>query len=278
MREAYKPEKLPKLPTISKKEYFIEDVPWICYKESYCFASALQMACHYYGEKWIDLGYINFALGWTYTWVYVKNIIFGGGDPLEAMPFATPYLGLNIHYYVTNSKEDFLNAVKYFISEGKPVLIEVNPEIIYRGKESETREALGFSAHAELFVGYSSENFYFYETAGEDKYLEKGGEGIKVKVEDLARAVESVTKQMMMPWKYHLHVLDKRREGVLRNYKPVYKRLSELLIGNVYGGWVYLGAKALREVASKKKMLESNVIKSWLRHAVDSRRKKTLYF
>jgi len=45
------------------------------------------------------------------------------------------------------------------------------------------------------------------------------------------------------------------QEGVLRNYKPVYKRLGELLIGNVYEGWVYLGAKALREVASKKEML-----------------------
>jgi len=61
MREAYRSEKLLKLPTISKKEYFIEDVPRIYYKESYFFASAPQMACHYYGEKWINLGYINFA-------------------------------------------------------------------------------------------------------------------------------------------------------------------------------------------------------------------------
>ncbi|RLE98137.1 MAG: hypothetical protein DRJ63_08155 [Thermoprotei archaeon] len=277
MKEAYKPKKLPKLPTISRKECFIEKTPWISYKVSYCFASALQMACHYYGEKWIDLGYVNFTLGWTYTWVYIKNIILGGGDPLEAMPFAAPYLGLSIHYYTTNSEEAFLNAIKYFISERKPVLIELNPEIVYRGKESETREPLGFSAHAELFIGYSGENFYFYETAGEDKYLEEGGEGIEVKAEDLARAVESVTKQMMMSWKYHLHVLEKCGEGVLRDYKPIYKRLSELLIGSVYGGWVYLGAKALREVASKREMLGSNVVKFWLRHAVDSRRRNSVF-
>ena len=248
--DAYKPQRLEAQVIGSfSPEYHIQGVPWISHEKAYCHSTTLQMISYKHGiEKPVD--YYNFIMGWTYGAVYPGGQ-FGFGpynDPIPSSIAAAPYLGLEMRYLTTNDPVLFTNASRFYLSEGYPIGIQLNAAMLWNEEE--------FFPHSELLVGYDESGFYYFETLGEEQFIQDT-EGLKVSDQLLIEAVTNINEEFARPWKFALTIYDEgeRKEGLAE----VWMRNGEGLIGSKFW-YIANGALAIKEFASDIK--ESGEIKN----------------
>jgi len=242
-RQAYQPEKI-ELKEIGDfpGEYRIEGIPWISYEKAYCHSTALQMIAYKHGLK-PSIGWLNFLMGFTYGAFY-------RGDPTGFMPYtdpipgarvAAPYLGLKMRYLTTNDSDSFLNAVRFYLSRGYPVGIQLDAAMLW--------DEEGFFPHRELLVGYDKSGFHYFETIKEDRFIEEA-EGLKITGRLLVKAVSKINKEFARPWRFALTIFEKGEKK--EDLSEIWIRNGKLLVGSKQGP-IASGAPAIKEFASKLK-------------------------
>jgi hypothetical protein len=216
---ALQPGQVGALPT----ECHLADVPWIATQEWYCQSNSLAMIAAQHG---IDepTGHFDFLTGFTYgasrqpgQWDFMPY-----ADPEAGFGAAAPYLGLVRRYYVTDDPALYLDALRYYLSQGYAVRVAVNGCML---PEMEPCA----SAHSEVLVGYDTEGFFYYETVAQLLHLPPGEEGIWVSERTLLDAVANWSGAFATPWRYALTIF----EGgpVEPDLRPVWERDGKLLAG-----------------------------------------------
>ncbi|RLG88444.1 MAG: hypothetical protein DRO15_02840 [Thermoprotei archaeon] len=199
--------------------HFITSIPWISYNKSYCAAICLQMVAYNYGVK-KSIEYFNFIMGFTYgayLGVFDDEIFFiPGGDPFTGFVNASRILGFEYHLLVTDDKELFIDACKYFISRDIPIILPVNMSRLYNMKY--------FAPHFELLMGYEGDIFYLYEPVQSKHVFELGKRGYEFPADLVVKAVKDMSVGFNLPWKYSLIYFTKIGEPI--------EDLSDILIMN----------------------------------------------
>jgi hypothetical protein len=257
--EEYRPEEL-QLDAIANfpSEYHLKGIPWISYKKSYCQSTSLQMIAHYHGIE-EPLDYFNFLMGFSYSAVSFGNwqSFMPWTDPELGFRVAAPYLGLKRRYIITNNDEFLLKALKFYLSKGYPISIAHNSRAL-RGKK-------GFSGHSVVLVGYNEGDFYYYETGGEDRFIE-GKKGITVTDQTLINAMRDIHERFNHPWKFSFTIFEKAEK--MEDFREIWKRNGKLLIGSKWGP-ICQGSFAIREFANQLEK-EADDLKS--RSATDKKK------
>jgi len=240
--------------------YQLDDVPWIATKESYCQSNTLQMIV---AQKGIEKprGYLNFLMGFTYGAFEMPAGLglFPYTDPETGFVVAAPYLGLVRRYYVTNDKSLYLDALRYYLSQGYPVRVGLNACTL-RGEECQW-------PHSELLVGYDEMSFYYYETVmDEPRHLPPGEKGIQVPYQTLLEAVQGQAKIFSYPYRYSLTIFE---EGpVEEDLGPIWARNGRSLIGGA--AYTYWGAGAIERLAKRVKEWGIELDVSKVRWGIDA--------
>lgn len=220
-------------------------MPWFATEEAYCQSNSLQMIA---AQKGIEepRGYFDFLMGFTYG----AGEMFGGTgffpytDPETGFVVAAPYLGLVRRYYVTDDEGLYLNALRYYLSQGYPVRMGLDAAVLY-----DLREKM---IHSEVLVGYNETGFYYYETAckalASCKPRPPGEEGLRVSDQILLNAVMGQAKIFSYPWRYSLTIFE---EGPLEeDVGPIWARNGQALIGGAQYG-PRQGADAVEGLAAR---------------------------
>ena len=198
--EAYKPrwlcrEDIGTYPS----SHFIPGIPWISYNKSYCAATCLQMIAYKYGIK-EPVEYFNFIMGFTYG-AYLGTFdnrvyLIPGGNPFVGYVNASKILNFEYNLLVTDDRELFVDACRYFVSKDIPTILPVNMSRLYH---------LGyFAPHFELLVGFDEDSFYLYEPVQSRCTFKFGEKGRKFSVDLVVKAVEDMSVAFNLPWKYAL--------------------------------------------------------------------------
>jgi len=228
-------------------EYHLQDVPWIAYDQPVCQSASLQMLAAQRGLA-EPRRHFDFLMGFTYgaSSIPGKTGFAPYTDPEPGFLAAAPYLGLTRRYYITDSPDLFLQALRYYLSQGYAVRLPLNMSRLYNAQE--------FLGHSEVLVGYAADGFYFYETvclppatcqAGEQA---PGAEGIYVSYRTLLEAVADQAKSFFYSWRYTFVVFEPG--PVETDLGPIWKRNGQLLIGgNPYGP--KQGADAIEALAAQ---------------------------
>jgi hypothetical protein len=204
-------------------EHHLDDVPWIATRGWFCQSNSLAMIAAQHG---IDepTGHFCFLTGFTYgasrqpdRWAFMPY-----ADPEAGFGVAAPYLGLVRRYYVTDDASLYLDALRYYLSQGYPVRVALNGCML---PEMEPCA----DAHSEVLVGYDEGGFFYYETVFESQRLPPGEEGIWVSECTLLDAVANWSGAFSTPWRYALTVFE--AGPVERDLNPVWTRNGELLAG-----------------------------------------------
>jgi len=223
-------------------EHHLDDVPWIATREWYCQANSLAMIA---AQQGIDepTGHFCFLMGFTYG-------AFGGSDGFSFMPYtdpeaglgiAAPYLGLVRRYYVTGDPSLYLDAVRYYLSQGYVVRVALNGCML---PEMEPCA----SAHSEVLVGYDTDGFFYYETVIDPRHLPPGEEGIWISEQILLDAVGDWNRRFSSPWNYALTLFE--TGSVKQDLDPIWVRNGQLLAGgSKYGP--RQGADAIESLAAQ---------------------------
>lgn len=257
-RNTYKPTDLiiqetEKIP----EEYHIQGIPWISYKKNICQTASFQMITSKNGiEKPKD--YFTFLLGYTYGAVYIKGAgqFMSFGDPEPGFFLAATEVGLERKYFITNNKEHFINALRYYLSQDYPVRIAWNSARSLKyavdfgyfqppeGWKEPSKKA--FSPHSVVFAGFNQAGFYYYETQGKDQFV-KDEKGIKVPDQIVIEAVESFSSRFKLPWKYMFMIFIKgeRKEDLV----DIWERNGNEMIGYQFGP-TSTGSLAIEELAN----------------------------
>lgn len=221
-------------------KYQIKDVPWISCEKSYSETTTLQMIAYKHLLK-PSVGYLNFLMGFTYGAFYPGDQIrfVPYTDPIPGSRLAASYLGLEMKYLTTNDSESFFNALKFYLSREYPVGIQLNAAVLWDEK--------GLMAHTQLLVGYDESGFYYFDTAREDRFIEKA-EGIKITTQVLAQAISELHEEFGRPSKFSLTIFEEseKKEGLSK----IWQRNGESLVGSKWGP-VSWGALAIKEFAFK---------------------------
>jgi hypothetical protein len=166
------------------------------------------------------------------------------GDPEAGLAAAAPYLGLQRRYHVADDEALYLEALRYYLSQGHVVRLGLDAAVLYDLDEP--------SPHSEVLVGYDAVGFHYYETVClpespcEPCHLPPGEEGLWISEETLLEAVESQAEMFTYPWRYSLTIFEAApREEDLR---PIWRRNGTLLIGGARYG-PRQGADAIEELA-----------------------------
>ena len=220
--------------------YHVSGVPQISNKKAYCQSTALQMISAKNGIN-EELGYFNFHMGFSYGVFYRADakIVTFFNDPLPGFRMASPYLGLKMNYLVTDKEEVFLKAIKFYVSNNKPVVVEIDAAPLW----GETT----FLPHSELIVGYSEKGFEYYEPGKED-VVRNNAQGLFMDEKTLIKASLSECKNFMLPWKFSLIVFDKA-DTKQQDLEDIYNINGNFLVGRKYGPMAS-GAAALRILAA----------------------------
>lgn len=225
------------------KEHFIADVPWFCYKRNICQSVSFQMIASKYGINQ-PVDYYSLLLGYTYGATYVKGagLFMPFSDPEPGFVIASPHLGLRREYLFTDSKEELLNSIRYFISQGYPVRIAWNsaPAMKFAVKSGyfpvpenwKEPSEKAFSPHSVVFVGYDSTAFYYYETQGKDFVLH-GEKGIRIDEETVSKAILSFSATYKLPWKYMLTVF--KADSTVDKSKEIWENVANEVVGRKFG-------------------------------------------
>jgi hypothetical protein len=243
-KEAYRPESI-EAGSIGDfpKSCRIKDVPWISYKKGYCQSGALQMIAQKYGVR-EDIGYFNFLMGFTYGAFYRADMgmVFFYEDPIPGLRVAGPYAGLKMKILTTDEKSTFLKALRFYISRGQPVIVQLDAGRLW----GETAAI----PHSELFMGYDESGFEYFETGKEDRFR-TGVKGSGIDNDGLSDAVARISKELMYPWKFLLIVFEKdlKKKDDLRE---IWLRNGNSLIGKK-SGFFSSGSYGIEQFALKLK-------------------------
>ena len=226
--------------------HHLDDVPWIATREWYCQANSLAMVAAQHGMD-ASTGHCSFLMGFTYGAVEVPGSVGFNpfSDPETGFGVAASYLGLVRRYYVTDDKELYLDALRYYLSQGHAVRVAVDVAVLYDLDRQ--------LPHSDLLVGYDETGFYYYETVClpgfpcEPCHLPPGGEGLRVADQVLLDAVLSQATVFSYPWHYSLTIF----EGgpVEDDLGPIWTRNGNLLIGGAQYG-PRQGADAIDKLAA----------------------------
>ena len=223
-------------------EHHLDDVPWIATREWFCQSNSLARIAAQHG---IDepTEHFCFLTGFTYgashqpgRWDFLPY-----ADPEAGFGVAAPYLGLVRRTYVTDDPSLYLEALRYYLSQGYPVRVALNGCMLPEMKPCA-------DAHSEVLVGYDDAGLSYYETVFESQYLAPGEEGIWVSERTLLDAVANWSGAFSTPWRYAMTVFE--TGSVERDLKPVWKRNSELLSGGSRFGPLQ-GVDAIEALAAK---------------------------
>ena len=223
-------------------EHHLDDVPWIATREWYCQANSLAMIA---AQQGIDepTGHFGFLMGFTYgafrepsAWEFMPYT-----DPEAGMGIAAPYLGLARRYYVTDDPSLYLDAVRYYLSEGYVVRVALNGCML---PEMEPCA----SAHSEVLVGYDTDGFCYYETVIDSRHLPPGEEGIWISEQTLLDAVGDWNRVFSSPWNYALTIFE--AGPVEQDLDPIWARNGQLLVGGSRYG-PRQGADAIEALAAR---------------------------
>ncbi|MCB2339256.1 BtrH N-terminal domain-containing protein [Clostridium estertheticum] len=212
----------------------------------------------------ISINNINFLMGYTYgaSFNNVNKSFLPFLEPISCAKISAPFLGLNMDYRTSNSPKIFVDAVKYYISEGYPVLAQVDMGTLL-GRT-------GFYSISELIVGYNKNGFYYYETLGINNEKKK-----YVSNKQLIAATNKLNTKFKKPWKYGFCIFKASEEK--EQIKNIIKINGENLIGETSNSTAS-GAQAIAAFANHIK--ETKKIDSeWVIEALEySRRDNAEFF
>jgi hypothetical protein len=223
-------------------EHHLDDVPWIATRDWYCQSNSLAMIA---AQQGIDqpTEHFCFLTGFTYgasrqpdRWPFLPY-----ADPEAGFGIAAPYLGLMRRYYVTDDPSLYVDALRYYLSQGYPVRVALNGCMLPEMDPCA-------SAHSEVLVGYDAEGFFYYETVVEPLHLPPGEEGIWVSEGSLLDAVANWSGAFSTPWRYSLTIFEPG--PVERDLDALWARNGELLTGGSRFG-PRQGADAIEALASQ---------------------------
>jgi hypothetical protein len=226
--------------------YHLDDVPWLATREWYCAANSLAMVAAQHGTE-ASTAHCNFLMGFTYGASEVPGsvVVQFFGEPEAGLAAAAPYLGLERHYYVTDDEPLYLDALRYYLSQGYAVRLGLDVAVLYDLDEQ--------LPHSDLLVGYDGTGFYIYETVClpefpcEPRHLPPGEKGLWVSEQTLLDAVLGQATMFSYPWRYSLTIFEEGpRED---NLRPIWTRNGNLLIGGAQYG-PRQGADAIEGLAA----------------------------
>jgi hypothetical protein len=185
----------------------LTDVPWLSEAPALCQSISLRMLAAQQGRL-ESRPTIDFMMGFTWgaTAIPRRTGFFPGQDPEPGFLRAAPYLGFTRRYLTTDSADDFVRAVKTFLSKGRAVRVAVDRALLL--------DERGVVPHSVVLIGYDAEGFEYYEPTCDDAKrcaaLERapGQPGLKVTTAQLLLATESQALVFQYPWKYQLLVLE----------------------------------------------------------------------
>ncbi|NNU76756.1 hypothetical protein [Clostridium estertheticum] len=191
--QAYNPKSI-KTGEILKypEKYNIDGFVSVSSQKQYQEAAALKMINDKINTNQnISINNINFLMGYTYGASFNKlNKNFVPFlEPISCVKISAPFLGLNMDYRTSNSPKLFIDAVKYYISKGYPVLAQVDMATLLGRR--------GFYSISELIVGYNKKGFYYYETLGINNEKKK-----YISNKQLIAATNKLNTKFKKPWKY----------------------------------------------------------------------------
>lgn len=183
------------------------DVPWLSETAALGQSISLRMLAAQQGRL-ESRPTIDFLMGFTWgaTAIPRRTGFFPGQDPEVGFLRAAPYLGFTRRYLTTDSADDFVRALKTFLSKGRAVRVAVDRSLLL--------EARGVVPHSVVLIGYDAEGFEYYEPTCDDPKrcaaMERapGEPGLKVTTAQLLLATESQALVFQYPWKYQLLVLE----------------------------------------------------------------------
>lgn len=223
-------------------EHHLDDVPWIATREWYCQSNSLAMIAAQHGID-APTEHACFLTGFTYggsrqpdRWPFLPY-----ADPEAGFGVAAPYLGLVRRTYVTDDPSLYLDAVRWYLSQGYAVRVALNGCML---PEMEPCA----DAHSEILVGYDVAGFFYYETVFETQHLPPGEEGIWVSERTLLDAVANWSGAFSTPWRYAMTVFE--AGPVERDLQPIWARNGELLAGGSRFGPLQ-GADAIEALAAQ---------------------------
>ena len=187
--------------------YRLTDVAWSSEQQPLAFSHALLMQVGQQGKQ-TQRSTIDFLGGFTWgaTAIPRRTGFFPGQDAEIATHHAAQLLGFERRYLTTDSSDDFVRAVKTFLSKGRAVRVALDRALLL--------DQRGSVAHAIVLVGYDENSFEYYEPTCDDEKRCKAGTaaagspGLKVTNSQLLIAAESLSLVYQYPWKYQLVVLE----------------------------------------------------------------------
>jgi hypothetical protein len=224
----------------------LDDVPWIATREWYCQANSLAMVAAQHGID-ASTGHCSFLMGFTYGAIEAPGSVGANPftDPETGFAVAAPYLGLERRYYVTDDETLYLDALRYYLSQGYAVRVGLDVAVLYDLDDQ--------LPHSDLLVGYDETGFYYYETVClpgvpcEPGRLPSGEEGLWVSDQTLLDAVLGQARMFSYPWRYSLTVFE---EGPVEDdLGPIWARNGNSLIGGAQYG-PRQGADAIEGLAA----------------------------
>jgi hypothetical protein len=258
-------------------DYHLDDVPWLATREWYCSANSLAMVAAQHGTD-ASTARCSFLMGFTYGASEVPGslVVQFFGEPEAGVAAAAPYLGLERRYYVTDDETLYLDALRYYLSQGYAVRLGLDVAVLY-----DLNDQL---PHSDLLVGYDGTGFYIYETVClpefpcEPRHSPPGEEGLWVSDQTLLDAVLGQATMFSYPWRYSLTIFEEGpREDDLR---PIWTRNGNLLIGGAQYG-PRQGADAIERLAAsiEKRGVRADVteVSPALEAAVYNRRANAAY-
>lgn len=233
--QAYRPSniKLGRIPRYSEK-CIIEGIEGISIEKQYQEAAALKMINDsIYPKEKISIDNINFLMGYTYGTSFnsIKKNFIPFREPIEGLRISAPFMGLHMDYRTTYSKNAFIDTVKEYISQGYPVLVQLDMATLLGTK--------GFYPNSELLVGYDKAGFYYYETLGKDNKEKK-----YVSKQKLIDATNKLNAKFRKPWRYGFCIFTIREKN--ENINKILKRNGNSLIGEKNKS-IFSGAQAIAE-------------------------------
>jgi hypothetical protein len=149
-------------------------------------------------------------------------------------------------YYVTDDDALYLDALRYYLSQGYPVRVGLDMGVLYSAEEQ--------LPHSEILVGYDEAGFYYYETvctspaSCEPGRRPPGDEGLYVPDQRLLDAVLGQATLVSYPWRYSFTIFE---PGSLEeDLGPVWTRNGQLLVGGAQYG-PRQGADAIEALAAR---------------------------
>jgi hypothetical protein len=257
--------------------HHLQDVPWIATREWYCQSNTLAMIAAQHGID-ASAGYCSFLMGFTYGAVEVPGSVGINPftDPEQGFAVAAPYLGLVRRYYVTDDETLYLDALRYFLSQGHAVRLALDVAVLYDLERQ--------LPHSDLLVGYDEDGFYYYETVClpefpcNPRHLPPGTQGLRVSDRTLLDAVLAQAKSFSYPWRYSLTLFEPGPPE--DDQAPVWTRNGNLLIGGSQYG-PRQGADAVDKLADvierRGARLYASKVRWGLEAAVFTRRDNAAY-